>query len=94
MIDVKNICKSFENKTVLKNISTVFDKGKTNLIIGRSGSGKTVLMKTLIGLLRPDSGGIFYDKRDLTLMNKNELKSLRREMGILFGTSEFNGCGQ
>ena len=84
MIDVKNICKSFENKTVLKNISTVFDKGKTNLIIGRSGSGKTVLMKTLIGLLRPDSGGIFYDKRDLTLMNKNELKSLRREMGMLF----------
>jgi phospholipid/cholesterol/gamma-HCH transport system ATP-binding protein len=84
MIDIKNIYKSFENKTVLKNVSTVFDKGKTNLIIGRSGSGKTVLMKTLIGLLRPDSGEILYDKRDLTLMNKNELKSLRREMGMLF----------
>jgi phospholipid/cholesterol/gamma-HCH transport system ATP-binding protein len=87
MITVKNICKSFDNKEVLKNISTVFDKGKTNLIIGRSGSGKTVLMKTLIGLIRPNSGEILYDKRNLTTMNKNELKSLRREMGMLFQSS-------
>ena len=87
MIEVKNIHKSFDNKEVLKNISTVFDKGKTNLIIGRSGSGKTVLMKTLIGLMRPESGEILYDKRNLTTMNKNELKNLRREMGMLFQSS-------
>ena len=87
MIEVKNIYKSFDNKEVLKNISAVFDKGKTNLIIGRSGSGKTVLMKTLIGLIRPESGKILYDKRNLTTMNKNELKSLRREMGMLFQSS-------
>ena len=84
MIEVKNVNKSFDDKAVLKDISTVFDKGKTNLIIGRSGSGKTVLMKTLIGLLRPDSGQILYGNRNLTSMNKNELKNLRREMGMLF----------
>jgi len=84
MITVKNICKSFDNKAVLKDITTLFDKGKTNLIIGRSGSGKTVLMKTLIGLVRPESGEILYDNRNVTSMNKNELKSLRREMGMLF----------
>jgi len=84
MIEVKNIYKSFDNKEVLKDISTVFDKGKTNLIIGRSGSGKTVLMKTLIGLIRPESGEILYDQRNLISMNKNELKNLRREMGMLF----------
>jgi len=87
MIEVKNIYKSFDNKEVLKNISTIFDKGKTNLIIGRSGSGKTVLMKTLIGLMRPESGEILYGKRNLTAMNKNELKNLRREMGMLFQSS-------
>jgi phospholipid/cholesterol/gamma-HCH transport system ATP-binding protein len=84
MIEVKNICKSFENKTVLSDISTVFEKGKTNLIIGRSGSGKTVLMKNLIGLMTPDSGEILYDGRSLTRMTKPELKNLRREMGMLF----------
>jgi phospholipid/cholesterol/gamma-HCH transport system ATP-binding protein len=84
MIEVKNVNKSFDNKDVLIDISAIFDSGKTNLIIGRSGSGKTVLMKSLIGLLRPTSGDIFYDKRNLTSMNKNELKLLRREMGMLF----------
>ncbi|MDR1783328.1 MAG: ABC transporter ATP-binding protein [Dysgonamonadaceae bacterium] len=84
MIEVQNICKSFDDKEVLKNISTRFDKGKTNLIIGRSGSGKTVFMKTLIALIRPDSGKILYDKRNLTTMNLKELKMLRREMGMLF----------
>ncbi|GHT13113.1 ABC transporter ATP-binding protein [Bacteroidia bacterium] len=84
MIEVKHICKSFEEKDVLRDISTVFDKGKTNLIIGRSGSGKTVLMKTLIGLIRPSSGEILYDERKLTAMRKPELKMLRREMGMLF----------
>jgi phospholipid/cholesterol/gamma-HCH transport system ATP-binding protein len=84
MIEVKHIFKSFEEKEVLKDISTVFDPGKTNLIIGRSGSGKTVLMKNLIGLIRPTSGEILYNGRNLTSMNKNELKTLRREMGMLF----------
>ena len=84
MINVKNVYKSFDNKAVLKNVSTVFEKGKTNLIIGRSGSGKTVLMKTLIGLIRPESGEILYGNRNLMSMNKNELKNLRREMGMLF----------
>ncbi|MDR1562192.1 MAG: ATP-binding cassette domain-containing protein [Dysgonamonadaceae bacterium] len=84
MIEVKHLYKSFENKDVLTDISTVFDKGKTNLIIGRSGSGKTVLMKNLIGLITPTSGEILYDGRNLTAMRKPELKSLRREMGMLF----------
>jgi len=84
MIEGKDIYKSFEGKEVLKDISSVFDTGKTNLIIGRSGSGKTVLMKVIIGLLRPDSGEILYDGRDLTSMKKKELNTLRREMGMLF----------
>ena len=84
MIEVKNITKSFEGRAVLKNISTLFEDGKTNLIIGRSGSGKTVMIKNIIGLMRPDSGQILYDGRDLTSMNKTDLKSLRKEMGILF----------
>lgn len=84
MIEVKNITKSFEGRPVLKNIRTVFEDGKTNLIIGRSGSGKTVMIKNIIGLMRPDSGQILYDGRDLTLMNKEDLKILRKEMGMLF----------
>ena len=84
MMEVKNITKSFEGRAVLKFISAVFEDGKTNLIIGRSGSGKTVLIKDIIGLLRPDSGQILYDGRDLTQMNKAELKALRKEMGMLF----------
>ena len=69
---------------MLKDINAVFENGKTNLIIGRSGSGKTVLIKNIIGLLRPDPGEILYDGRDLISMNKNELNMLRREMGMLF----------
>lgn len=84
MIEVKNIIKSFEGRTVLKNINARFENGKTNLIIGRSGSGKTVMIKNIIGLMRPDSGQILYDGRDLTSMNKTELKALRKEMGMLF----------
>ena len=84
MITINNIIKSFEGRTVLKNISAEFEEGKTNLIIGRSGSGKTVLIKNIIGLMRPDSGEILYDGRDLTSMNKSELNMLRREMGMLF----------
>lgn len=84
MIEADHIYKSFDEKEVLKDISTVFENGKTNLIIGRSGSGKTVLMKTLVGLIAPNSGKILYDGRDLITMNKKELKNLRREMGMLF----------
>ena len=64
MIETKNLCKSFEGREVLKDISTVFEDGKTNLIIGQSGSGKTVLMKNLVGLLDPTSGEVLYDARD------------------------------
>lgn len=84
MIEVKNIIKSFDGRVVLNDISAVFETGKTNLIIGRSGSGKTVLIKNIIGLMMPDSGEILYDNRDLTSMNKHELNMLRREMGMLF----------
>ena len=84
MVEVKNIIKSFEGRAVLNNISAVFETGKTNLIIGRSGSGKTVMIKSIIGLIKPDSGQILYDNRDFTSMNKNELHEVRREMGMLF----------
>lgn len=84
MIEVKNIIKSFEGRAVLNNISAVFETGKTNLIIGRSGSGKTVMIKSIIGLIKPDSGQILYDNRDFTCMNKKELHEVRREMGMLF----------
>ncbi|MDR2057081.1 MAG: ATP-binding cassette domain-containing protein [Dysgonamonadaceae bacterium] len=84
MIHVENINKSFEGKEILKNISAVFDEGKTNLVIGRSGSGKTVFMKILIGLLFPDSGEILYDQRNFISLRRKELKKLRTEMGMLF----------
>ena len=84
MIEVKNLYKSFEGKEVLKNINTVFEDGKTNLIIGRSGSGKTVLMKNLVGLLVPTSGQVLYDGRDFVKMTKREKVMMRREMGMIF----------
>ena len=84
MIEVKNLYKSFEDKEVLKDISTVFEDGKTNLIIGQSGSGKTVLMKNLVGLLEPTSGQVLYDGRDFIGMSKHEKVMMRREMGMIF----------
>jgi phospholipid/cholesterol/gamma-HCH transport system ATP-binding protein len=84
MIEIKNIYKSFEQNDVLKDISKVFNKGETNLIIGRSGSGKTVLLKSIVGLLDVDRGQIFYDDRDFTKMNHNARKKLRQEMGMVF----------
>ena len=84
MIEVKNLYKSFEDKEVLKDINTVFEDGKTNLIIGRSGSGKTVLMKNLVGLLEPTSGQVLYDGRDFVKMTKHEKVMMRREMGMIF----------
>jgi len=84
MIQLEDIHKSFDGKEVLKGISTVFETGKTNLIIGQSGSGKTVLLKCVIGLLEPDSGDIVYDNRHLAAMGKKERTFLRSELGMLF----------
>ena len=84
MIEVKNLYKSFEDKDVLKDISTTFEDGKTNLIIGQSGSGKTVLMKNLVGLLVPTKGQVLYDGRDFVGMSKHEKVMMRREMGMIF----------
>lgn len=84
MIEVKNLVKSFEGRDVLKGISMTFEEGKTNLIIGRSGSGKTVLLKNLIGLMRPTKGEILYDNRDLTKLSSDQMKALRQEMGMIF----------
>ena len=84
MIEVKDLYKRFEDKEVLKGISTVFEDGKTNLIIGQSGSGKTVLMKNLVGLFEPTSGQILYDGRDFVQMSKKEKVLMRREMGMIF----------
>ena len=77
MIEVKNLTKSFGDKTVLDNISVQFETGKTNLIIGQSGSGKTVLMKNLVGLLDPTSGQVLYDGRDFVRMSKKEKVLMR-----------------
>ncbi len=84
MIEVKNITKAFDDKTVLHGINAVFETGKTNLIIGQSGSGKTVLMKNIVGLLDPTAGQVLYDGRDFTRMTKKERVMLRREMGMIF----------
>ncbi len=84
MIEVKNVVKSFDGTTVLHGVSATFECGKTNLIIGQSGSGKTVLMKSLVGLVKPDDGEILYDGRDLLKMNQEQTRDLRTEIGMLF----------
>ena len=84
MIEVKDIYKSFDGVQVLKGVSATFETGKTNLIIGQSGSGKTVLMKSIVGLVRPEKGEILYDGRDLLQMNREQVQSLRTEIGMLF----------
>lgn len=84
MIELKSLYKSFEGKEVLKDINAVFENGKTNLIIGQSGSGKTVLMKCIVGLLTPERGEVLYDGRNFLTMGKKEKKALRREMGMIF----------
>ena len=81
MIEIKHLCKSFGDKEVLKDINAVFEDGKTNLIIGQSGSGKTVLMKNLVGLLTPTSGEVLYDNRNFVAMSKDVKVQMRREMG-------------
>ncbi|MBO7221101.1 MAG: ATP-binding cassette domain-containing protein [Alistipes sp.] len=84
MIKCENIFKSFDGRTILDNISVEFESGKTNLIIGRSGSGKTVLLKTLVGLHEPDSGSVFYDDKNYTALSFAERKEVRRELGMIF----------
>lgn len=84
MIEVQNVYKSFEGKEVLKDISAVFEKGQTNLIIGQSGSGKTVLLKSIVGLHDIDQGDITFNGQSFPGMNALERKRLRQEMGMLF----------
>ncbi|NUM31434.1 MAG: ATP-binding cassette domain-containing protein [Bacteroidetes bacterium] len=87
MIELKNITKSFNGKEVLKNISAVFEQGKINLVIGASGHGKSVLMRTMVGLIRVDKGDILYDNRILDFENYEKLKEIRRDIGMLFQSS-------
>ena len=84
MIEIKNLHKSFDGKEVLKGISTRFESGKTNLVIGQSGSGKTVLIKNIVGLFEPTEGDVLYDGRSFMQMSKRERAMLRREMGMIF----------
>ena len=84
MIKVENLNKSFDGVQVLKDISVRYEQGKCNMIIGASGSGKTLLLKNLIGLMEADSGEIIYGDRSLSQMNDNEKRQLRQNIGILF----------
>ncbi|OYT12660.1 MAG: ABC transporter ATP-binding protein [Bacteroidetes bacterium 4572_114] len=84
MIEVINVSKSFDGQMVLKDITTTFEKGKTNLIIGQSGSGKTVLMKCCIGLLDADEGEIIFDGLVFSALKEKEKRKTRKEMGVLF----------
>lgn len=84
MIEAKNVSKMFGDHQVLKNVSIKFEKGKNNLIIGQSGSGKTVLMKCLVGLYEVDKGKILFDDRNFSKMSFDEMKEIRKEIGMLF----------
>ncbi len=84
MIKIKDISKSFAGKAVIQKISGEFDKGKTNLIIGSSGTGKSVLLKCIVGLVSPDTGNVYYDLRNFTEADKEVKAEIRREIGMLF----------
>ncbi|HBR55057.1 MAG TPA: ATP-binding cassette domain-containing protein [Flavobacteriaceae bacterium] len=84
MIKIENIRKSFGDEEILKGISTVFEKGKTNLIIGQSGSGKTVMLKCLLGLFQPEEGYIYYEDKAIQEMDEEQQRHLREEIGMLF----------
>ena len=91
MIRAENICKSFGEQEVLRNINFTFEAGKTNLIIGRSGAGKTVLLKILVGLYPPSSGTVWYDDVDFTSLDKKRVRDIRMSVGMLFqGTALFD----
>ena len=87
MIEVKNISKSFAGENVLHDISFEFQTGKTNLIIGKSGSGKSVLTKCIVGLFEPDKGDVFFDNRQFSTLKPKERKQVRTEIGMLFQAS-------
>ena len=84
MIEVRNIKKGFNGRTVIDDVSAVFETGKCNLIIGSSGSGKTVLMKCIVGLFEPDAGAIIYDDENFTEMDTDHRKDMRQKIGMLF----------
>jgi phospholipid/cholesterol/gamma-HCH transport system ATP-binding protein len=84
MIEVKNLKKSFGERTIIDDISAVFDTGKCNLIIGSSGSGKTVFTKCIVGLFKPDHGDILYDGKNMLEMSRDERTALRQQVGMLF----------
>ena len=84
MIKLINVCKSFEGRQVLKNIDVIFEAGKTNLIIGKSGSGKTVMMKCMVGLHEIDSGEIIFGEHSFSNLSFNERKEIRKEIGMVF----------
>lgn len=84
MIQIEHISKSFSGKTILKGISGVFEKGKPNLLIGASGTGKSVLLKCIVGLVKPDSGEVYYDGREFFSGDKDTIIAVRREIGMLF----------
>ena len=84
MIEIRNIKKSFDGKVILEGISGTFEKGMTNLIIGASGTGKTVLLKCIVGLIQPDEGDVVYDGRDFTHADRDLKTEIRREIGMLF----------
>jgi len=84
MIKIENICKSFNGTKVLEDISTYFERGKTNLIIGQSGSGKTVLLKCILGLFKASKGEIFFENQSLNEMNSKQRSVLRQEIGMVF----------
>jgi phospholipid/cholesterol/gamma-HCH transport system ATP-binding protein len=84
MIEIKNISKAFNGKVVLENVSGIFKKGETSLVIGASGTGKSVLLKCMLDLVEPESGDVFFDGREFLHISENDRKDLRREMGVLF----------
>ena len=84
MIEVKHVNKTFDDRQVLFDINATFFDGKVNLIIGQSGSGKTVLMKSVVGLHHPEVGEILFDGRDIVKMDRKQIKELRKEIGMLF----------
>lgn len=84
MIEVRNITKTFDNRTIIEDINCVFEKGKTNLIIGESGCGKTTLLKIMVGLYMPDKGSVLYEGKDFIQMDAKQKQEIRKELGMLF----------
>ncbi len=84
MIEVKNICKTFDSRMILDHVNVAFEEGKTNLVIGSSGSGKTVLIKCLVALYQIDEGSILYDGRDFSTLDEDQRREIRKEIGMVF----------